>query len=377
MHGRRNTTVSALFVAALVSLWLGGGSLAHAQSTQPSPQLLAQLRELKPLPKVHYSWPVPFEKVPDELLLEYVRLTHAVCVTGEWCTPEQIDRCVAICAKVNATRPDLPASIGVNYSPWHRRFGEKLPPTDKGPTQEEELGYLKTRMETIRGLLKTSNQRHAADVAVTAILFDSERFNTRAEDAGWNKAITEKYNAVYDVARDIFPKARIEWYARGAIEPAASESGWAQASYFALDEKGESFGCSLYQVPEIGYTRETFRRTAANAKKHNCDQVTPWIALASGYRRKTDAFAEFSLDWRYDLIYSWQLGTEVNIPWYSEPVRHERFAPWSMAKIVVFYPEPFGRSLGWGQHFVAYVRGANGIKSLPDETEKDAEKTGR
>ena len=43
--------------------------------------------------------------------------------------------------------------------------------------------------------------------------------------------------------------------------------------------------------------------------------------------------------------------------------------PWNKAKIAVFYPEPFGRSPHWGQHFVAYVRGANGIKELPEAHE--------
>lgn len=43
-------------------------------------QVLAWLRELKPLPKVHYSWPVPLETMSDELLFEYVRLT---CETDE------------------------------------------------------------------------------------------------------------------------------------------------------------------------------------------------------------------------------------------------------------------------------------------------------
>ena len=94
--------------------------------------------------------------------------------------------------------------------------------------------------------------------------------------------------------------------------------------------------------------------------------VTPWIALASGYRRQTDKYHEFSIDWDYDLIYSWQLGAEINHPWFGAPEQVERFAPWQKAKIAVFYPEPFGRSPHWGKHFVAYVRGAHLVKSLPE-----------
>ena len=183
----------------------------------------------------------------------------------------------------------------------------------------------------------------------------------------WNRAITAKYDAAYDIVRAIFPNARIEWYARGAVQPGASPTGWSQANYFALDEQGETFGCSLYQVPEIGYTREIFRRTAENAKKHGCDEVTPWIALASGYRRRPDKYHEWSHDWNYDLIYSWKLGAEVNHAWFGGSERQERFAPWNKAKVAIFYPEPFGRSPHWGEHFVAYVRGAHLIKVLPRE----------
>lgn len=358
-------TVTILFVAALISLQPGSSFQASGEDAPASTSLLSQLRHLRPLPKIHFSWALPFEKLSDELLYEYVRLTHGASLSGEWCKPEHIDRCVSICKKVNATDPGVQACIGVNYSVWHRRFGKELSPTDTGPTHEAELTYLRTRMEAIRDGLAAANEKHQADVAVRAILFDSERFHAKEDDKKWNAAITQKYNAAYDVVRDVFPKARIEWYARGAVQPGASATGWSQTTYFALDEKGESFGCSLYQVPEIGYTREIFRRTAQNAAKHACGEVTPWIALASGYRRQTEKYHAWSVDWNYDLIYSWLLGRELHNPWYGVPERADRFAPWSKAKIAIFYPEPFGRSPYWGQHFVAYVRGANGIRELP------------
>lgn len=368
MFGRSKTSaISILLAGILLSLQTDYGLTANADDAPASTRLIAQLRELEPLQKVHYSWPLPFTTLSDELLHEYVRLTHAASLSGEWFKPEQVDRSVAACKKVNATDPEIRASIAVNYSPWHRRFGKELPPTDKGPTHQAELDHLRTRMELFRDQLETANREYDADVVVTAILFDSERFRTAADDPEWNDAITEKHDAVYDVVRSIFPNARVEWYARGAIRPGASATGWSQTRYFTLDEKGESFGCSLYRVPEIGYTRETYRRTAQNAEKHEIEEVTPWIALASGYRRQPDKFHEWSLDWDYDLIYSWQLGREVNCSWFGVPERADRFAPWNKARIAIFYPEPFGRSPHWGRHFVAYVRGANVIKELPEE----------
>lgn len=332
----------------------------------PEKQIVAWMKELKPLPKVHYSWPLPYKTISDEVLFEYVRLTHAASLSGEWSQEEHIDRAVAVCHRVNATKPKIPASIGVNYSVWHRRFGKDLPPTDTGPTHKAELDYLRTRMQAIQEGVKAANAKHQASVEVTAILFDSEHFHTKKDDPKWNAAITQKYNAAYDVVHEFFPKARIEWYARGAVHPGASSTGWSHSTYFTLEEKGETFGCSLYQVPEIGYTREIYRRTAENAAQHGCDEVTPWIALASGYRRQTDQYHEWSHDWNYDLIYSWQLGRELHNSWFGVPERAERFAPWNKAKIAIFYPEPFGRSPHWGQHFVAYVRGAHGIQELPE-----------
>ena len=118
-------------------------------------------------------------------------------------------------------------------------------------------------------------------------------------------------------------------------------------------------------LPEIETTREIFRRTAHNADKHDCSEVTPWIALASGYRQKPDKLGEWSYDWNYDLIYSWQLGAEINVPWFGE--RPEQFAPWNKATIAVLYPRPFGQTAHWALHFVAYVRGAHMIKSLPEQ----------
>ncbi len=63
-------------------------------ASEPGPttdaQLLAWLAELDPLPKVHYSWPVPQERLlaSDPLLREYVRITHAIGIFGLWNSAE-------------------------------------------------------------------------------------------------------------------------------------------------------------------------------------------------------------------------------------------------------------------------------------------------
>jgi hypothetical protein len=190
----------------LVVLLVAMPCFAANESKPSEEQILSWLRELKPLPKVHYSWPLPVEKLSGELLHEYARLTHAVSLSGEWGKPEQVDRAVTVCKRVNADKPKISASIGINYSVWHRRFGKDLPPTDTGPTHQAELDYLKTRMEAMRGALAEANRRQDANVAITAVLFDSEHFHIHADDSQWNQAITSKYNAAYDLVRTIFRK---------------------------------------------------------------------------------------------------------------------------------------------------------------------------
>jgi hypothetical protein len=94
-------------------------------------------------------------------------------------------------------------------------------------------------------------------------------------------------------------------------------------------------------------------------------EVTPWIALASGYRRGIKQWQKFDEDWDYDIIYSYQIGMELSHPWFAKNAK--AFAPYNRAKIIVFYPNPFAENTPhWGKHFIAYVRGATGVKNLDD-----------
>ena len=69
-----------------------------------------------------------------------------------------------------------------------------------------------------------------------------------------------------------------------------------------------------------------------------------------------------------------QFGAEINIPWYGEAGREQMFAPWRYAEVVCLYPSVFdlrsapagpqNRSTVMMQHFVSYVRGANGLAGV-------------
>ncbi|MCX5807665.1 MAG: hypothetical protein NT010_16620 [Proteobacteria bacterium] len=364
--------VSALLVAVMTSLLLCFQPVyADNPSAPPQPsrdKIVEWLRELRPLPKVHYSWPLPTELLSnstDDLLKEFARLTHAISLRAESADPGEIAAAVRVCKSINDTKPSIPCTVAINYSPWHRRFGKDLPPTDFGASHEAEVKLFQSRLQFVKDALKQANSLHRGNVTLSAILLDSERFHVRQNDAQWNAAITQKHRIIYDIAKSIFPSARVEQYERGGWMPSSSSTGWMQAQWYTLEEPGDAFSLSLYRIIELADTREAFRRTVNSAAIHGVSEVTPWIALGSGMRRQTDSFHRWSDgDWDYDLVYSWQIGAEINNKWFGD--RPERFAPWHAAKVVIFFPAPFYQKFpSWPKHFVAYVRGANGLTTLP------------
>jgi hypothetical protein len=339
----------------------------------PGQDLLALLRELKPLPKVHYSFPVPpawLAASNQPLALEYVRITRSLSLSGESVTGPQVNVAVAICAAASRRDPRMPATLAINYSPWHRRFGEGLPPTDTGRTAQDEVDTFRDRLAAIRGWVEDASRRQGVTADVSALLLDSERFHVRAADepgaAEWNAAIRAKHDAIYDVGKAVFPRARVIWYDFGGWGPSSSETGWSQSRYFDLGAKHDGWGVPLYRGPEIDTHREQFRRTVAAAEKFGVREAIPWIALGCGYKRQVEG-AEWAweFDWDYDLVYSWQLGREINVRWYGE--RPVRFAPWNAAPVACFYPGPYDpRAAAWPRHFIAYVRGATDVKKIDD-----------
>src|SRR5262249_32317309 len=237
-----------------------------------------------------------------------------------------------------------------------RRFGAWLPVTDTGPTAEEEISLFRQRLRTIRDDLEAANRKYKSIVSVSAILLDCERFVTSLTEEPLNEAITRKENQVYEVAKSIFPEARVEWYGRGGMHVSSDASGWTQNRYFTLAEKGDSFACSLYQLPDDSKMRETYRRTVELARTRGVAEVTPWIALGTGWERRGWKNV-WEWNWDYDLKYSWQLGVDIN----NRSQAGDTTAPWDAAKVVVLFPSPFDEaSPASFEHFVAYVRGAAG-----------------
>ena len=187
----------------------------------------------------------------------------------------------------------------------------------------------------------------------------------RRGDPLWNEAMRQKLDEIHKLAKAIYPEARIEWFERG-IKRVGGGDGWGQSRYFTGKEIKAPLSCSFYTVPEIERTRQIYRKTCELADQMGISDVTPSVALASGWRRSLGTKPQvWSFNWPYDLIYSYQIGSELNIPWYGE--RPKRYAPYNRAKVVLFYPPPFDKRVPqWAKHFIAYVRGATGVKDLKD-----------
>ena len=109
---------------------------------------------------------------------------------------------------------------------------------------------------------------------------------------------------------------------------------------------------------------ETFRRTHAWAESYGVSEVTPWVAIASGWQSTGPKSRVWVFEWDYDTAFSAQLGAQINDPWYGD--HPDDYAPWHQATAVIFFPRPFDSDdPAWPKHFVAYVRGAHGIDDLP------------
>jgi hypothetical protein len=332
-------------------------SLAEPASEE---QVLQWFSELEPLPKVHYSWPIGtirLESFNENLLREYARITHSLSVWGEWSNQSLMEKVVAIAGQVNDTGPEIPVTLALVFRPWTRVFPSNAPPTYLGPEHDGEISFFAGRLETVGGWLEEANQaRHGNPIEVSAIILECERFFVKREgEPGyeeWNAAIEAKHNAIYWAAKEAFPEARVEWYARGLSD------------LFTLNEMGDSYSVPLYSAPERAVMRTLFRRTVEAADAAGVDDATPWVALGSSYIPMPDGSKVWSFDYDYSLIYSWHIGAEINDPWYGD--RPTQFAPWHAAKSVIFWPAPWEERIpNWPRHFVAYVRGAHNITELP------------
>jgi hypothetical protein len=278
-----------------------------------------------------------------------------------------------------------------------------------GPEEAAEIALFTNRCQATNKLIAAANAKLGTNLSIGALLLDQERWCsdcydylniTNVTEAVYRSAITRKNNLFYSAAKACAPGADIELYDRGAVGrgsgPGAvvESTGWrTPGGYYTVDVDelpgtAGAFAIALYTLSEIGYTRESFNRTANLARKAGVSSVTPWLSLGAAYRRnfcKHDCASPMFYDenWNYDLAYSWMIGAELNDEWYGD--RPQRFADWHMAKQVAFYPSVFSlvntddnrRGANASspvpvimQHFVAYCQGAAGLMPPGQQQEK-------
>lgn len=384
-----------------------------ADAPPPPDQLdwvLSQLRSLPPLDKPHVSRPAcwymggALSPNQHEMLREYARVLRALPLCGY---SHEAD---GQCAEANIIK-QVNATFTTMISPWYGGFwNDSLPPTFTGAAEQQELNATK---QTLIGLSRYLSECNATGM-LASVLIDNERFWVRGQSdpqhEAWNSAVDRKNNLVYTMVKSYFPNARIEWFGRGAVRRSENDQGaggslsgtsggtdgWIDCPYFSLREHGDSFGVSLYTVPEIGYTREAFNRTVQRAissgepcTRQPCS-VTPWLALGVGFQRGAPYKLEgrylypspyrWNPSWNYPSIYSWQLGAEVN----GGPGGNAMWTgiSWDRATYVALFPTPLiptDQGFVWAngtnsskvqvayRHLISYLRGAAGLDPLVDE----------
>jgi len=316
--------------------------------------VIDRLAELPRLPKPHYSAAIPPQQInlANGLLHQFTRITGSLCLNGQYCSEGQVFDAVVICARATA-------NLAIGYNAWSEFWNDALPPTDQGPLYVEELKMLASRLAKIQLWVDQANHVHLPDtVNVRLVIFNSESFHVAYRSEEWRAAVRAKHDAFYTVAKQAFPDAPVEWYNFGAVVPSTATSGWTAVDNHDLAEKHDAHSVGLYRGSEIGYIRESYRRTAT-ATEDAAEPVTPFIALAAGYRMKADGSGRQFGPWDYDPMYSWALGREINTKWFGD--RPARFAPWNRAERAIFYPAPFNPRFPdepFWRHFEAYARGA-------------------
>jgi len=163
----------------------------------------------------------------------------------------------------------------------------------------------------------------------------------------WNQAMNVKYNAMYDIAKSVLPGVPIHWSARG------HPPGWRR---FTLQERGDSFSVECYYTWDINHVRISYRSIYNEAQLHGGGVVIPWIALGSGYYPTPNGDQwNYFCDLDYGAVYSWQLGAELNLPYYAE--HPDQYAHWDAAQIIAMYPCPFDtRNPRFAKHFARMSR---------------------
>lgn len=326
-------------------------------------QILSWFSALPPLPKVHYSFPVPWEMLDqpnDPLVYQWARITHTIAMTASASSQTRVDNAVAICKQINATNPAIPCSIVLNFGPYEH-VPENTPPTYSGPEVAQDLALMDTLFAAFKTQFETANAAQGTHIALSAVLLDTEKWKAHAWNtdgaAEWNAACKVRYDAAYSIAKSYFPTIETHWYDRGKpIE-------W--GAYFTLEELADACDIEIYNGDDLEYLRYRWMLGWQFSQSMGESNIIAWLNFNGAfYSGLPDGHARWVCGLDYDVANSWQLGQEINWSGFVPPAGQTVPLNWSQA--VAMYPGPFdGRFPDFAKHFVAYVKGAANLPLNP------------
>jgi len=215
---------------------------------------VTELSPLRELPKIHYSFALP-KDLDEDTYFEIARITHALSFSAEnSCSQELINKYVKVCKRVNELSPSIPATLCLNYSPWHRKFNKTANSLVFDQSCIDEITYFQELAVEINGFLKNANDKYDTDIIISMLAYDSERFKRVPSDSllgnRLNEAIKAKLDVFHELGKCYYGSdVEISWYGRGKIQwnpnsPILDEEWWTGR------EKNEFVTSSLYWPAE-------------------------------------------------------------------------------------------------------------------------------
>ena len=402
----RTPRLAGACVALLAALPSGGAQCPPTHPCAGGAHITVNpLRGLPPLPKPHWSWPIPKQyvtndSVADDVVADYVRITGGLSHNFYDLPSARV--AVQICSKAarmpGGHGPRAP-SIGLNFGCIPGCYG-----VDAANATCEAAGMAKfnASLRASVDALAAANREAGTSVRVGAVMIDCEsdvwwENSSPAHVAGVTRRNELLYNATREVLADkgtlvLFyaygaaewvpdrPEANCTVHARAVSARLALPRGWCIRPAFTYGEHWGDVPLSppLYMLPEPVLTREQFRHTAQAAASRGGawargGALAPYISLGLGYRRNStdlrhpEKYSTFDNWYRYDEAYSALLGAQMH----RRRFEASAWGPWERALGGVLFPSPFDE-WNWAgfpsahtkgsshsmDHFIAYVKGA-------------------
>lgn len=344
-------------------------------------------------------------------LVQVTRITGALSISALTLDPnsstdgDRVHRACEIVRQATVMRkdpnyaggdPNNPAAtLTIVYTPYHPDFGALPKPNEPncvncpggGPGcwppagiddprgacyDEDEIKLYSDRVEFVMEKVSSFNasgdpNEPGKPVTIGQQFLDDERWAVNGIES-WDDAITAKHNLFYDEGKSLLPGKPIYQYDRGAayyvdLQASGTYNPW-YGEWYGLDEKGDDFEVSLYNVWDLDRSRAMLSLTALLASETEegdpnnswgTDQLVPWIGLGCGVPEIGSGEA-YEPDMDYGLGAARDIAAMLRVLYpqsnpfgVTNPVRINQIA---------LYPEPFCPDTPrFGQYFVEYVRG--------------------